>query len=116
MQGVAIKKGPRFEKDVVEYLRKHGFPHAERRVMGGANDRGDVAGVPGVCMEIKNTVSINMGLAMKEATIEARNANVPFKAVVFKRIQKPVEQAYVLLELSDLVTLIASARLTGDQP
>ena len=40
-----MKKGPLFEKQVVVYLQRAFGDTIERRVMGGANDRGDVAGV-----------------------------------------------------------------------
>ena len=41
-----MKRGPLFEKQVVVFLRRvFGDGTIERRVMGGKDDRGDVAGV-----------------------------------------------------------------------
>jgi hypothetical protein len=58
-----MKKGPLFEKQVVTYLcEAFDAPDIERRVQGGANDRGDVAGVwwhgrPFV-LEVKNRTAV----------------------------------------------------------
>jgi len=70
-----VKKGPLAEAQVVQCLREHGWPHAERRVMGGRNDRGDVAGIPGVVIEVKNSPDYVRELAgwVDEAKAEGRN-------------------------------------------
>ena len=70
-----MKKGPLFEAQVVAYLRENGFPHAERRVMGGSRDRGDVAGIPGLVIEDKNSPEYVRKLAtwLDEANEEAAN-------------------------------------------
>jgi hypothetical protein len=94
-----VKRGPLFEKHVVEYLRSEGFDKAERRVMGGSNDRGDIAGIPNVCLEVKNTGVMQMGAAVAEAEKEASNAGARWWSVVFKRRQKGVERAYVVIDL-----------------
>ena len=60
----AKRKGPAFEGQVVSYLREHGFPQAERRVMGGSRDRGDVAGVPGWVLELKATRALDLAEAL----------------------------------------------------
>ncbi|MCP4962263.1 MAG: hypothetical protein GY925_23715 [Actinomycetia bacterium] len=46
-------KGARGERDVVDYLNANGYPHAERRLSGAADDRGDIIGIPGVTIEVK---------------------------------------------------------------
>lgn len=94
-----MKKGPQFEKAVVEFLRSDGWTNAERRVQGGSRDAGDVAGIPNVCLEIKNTGVMEMGRAMAECEKEAVNAKASFFAVIFKRRQKPVEASYVVMTL-----------------
>lgn len=38
---------------VVQYLREHGFPNAERTALHGCNDVGDITGTPGICWEVK---------------------------------------------------------------
>ena len=69
--GVPVKKGPLAEKQVVEFLQANGFPHAERRVMGGANDRGDVAGIPGLVIEVKNQAKMTLAEWVDEAERES---------------------------------------------
>ena len=40
--------------DAIAYLRSHGFRHAEHRSREGEDDdRGDIAGIPGVVIEVK---------------------------------------------------------------
>jgi hypothetical protein len=72
-----VKKGPLFESQVVAFLQEHGFPFAERRVMGGSRDRGDVAGIPGLVIEDKNSPEYLRKLAswLDEANEEAANAD-----------------------------------------
>ena len=50
----AKKKGTAAESAVVETLRTHGFRYAERRAGQGSHDRGDISGLPGVVIEVKN--------------------------------------------------------------
>jgi Holliday junction resolvase len=45
-------KGTAAEREVVRYLQTW-WPAAERRALSGNKDKGDVAGIPGVCIEIK---------------------------------------------------------------
>jgi len=46
-------KGSSAERDVVNWLKKW-FPYAERRIAGAHLDKGDIAGVNGVVIEVKN--------------------------------------------------------------
>jgi hypothetical protein len=85
-----MKKGPLFEKQVVVYLQR-AFDSAsiERRVMGGANDRGDVAGLywqgrPFV-LEVKNRNRVELAAWMGELADECGNADTDMGAVVFHR-------------------------------
>lgn len=102
------RKGAQFETDVAAYLKHNGFPDAERRVMGGSLDRGDIAGVPGWCLELKNLASVAEGvrIAIDEARIEAVNAGAEHFAGVVKRRQKPVSEAFVVMPLAEFVELI----------
>ena len=68
-----MKKGPRFEAQIVQYLNENGFPNAERRVMGGARDRGDVAGIPALVIESKNQERQTLAEWLDEALEEAAN-------------------------------------------
>ena len=66
-----MKKGPLAEALVVRCLQEHGWPYAERRVMGGVNDRGDVAGIPGLVIEVKNRGALALAEWVDEAVREA---------------------------------------------
>ena len=66
-----MKKGPLAEALVVQCLREHGWPYAERRVQGGQHDRGDVAGIPGVVIEVKNQQAMKLAEWVDEARKEA---------------------------------------------
>lgn len=102
-----MKKGPLFEAQVVEWLKANGFPYAERRVMGGANDKGDISGVPGVCLELKNQGAAALAAWVDEARVEAGNAGVDVFAVVHKRRGKgDPGEAYVTLPLVVFARLI----------
>lgn len=84
-----MKKGPLFEKQVVVYLRRAFGDSIERRVMGGKNDRGDVAGLywqgrPFV-VEIKNRTAVTPAQWFKELADECGNADTDLGAVVFHR-------------------------------
>lgn len=45
--------GTAAETAVVRWLNANGWPHAERRALHGAYDRGDITGTPGICWEVK---------------------------------------------------------------
>jgi len=68
---VTVKKGPLAEALVVRCLQEHGWPYAERRVMGGSRDRGDVAGIPGLVIEVKNRGALALAEWVDEAVSEA---------------------------------------------
>lgn len=103
----SVKKGPLFEAMVVAYLQSHGFPYAERRVLGGQKDRGDVAGIPGVCLELKNCKEMKLGPWLNEAADEADNANAEIFAVVHKRIGKgDPGEAFVTMPLRVFATIL----------
>lgn len=100
-----MKKGPLAEKQVVEYLQAHGFPNAERRVMGGKNDKGDVAGVPWT-LEIKNRTLDQLADAMNEARRESENAGTTRYAFIKKRRGKSIDHAYCVMPLWLLAELM----------
>lgn len=102
----AKRKGSAFETAVVAYLAEHGFPLAERRVMGGTRDRGDVAGIPGWTLELKATRDLDLAGALTEAKTEAAHAGTLDYAAVIKRRMHPVGSAYVVLTLDRFTHLL----------
>lgn len=85
-----MKRGPLFEKMIVEDLRKtFGKGLIERRVMGGKNDRGDVAGVffhgREFVIEAKNVKQLRPKKFFDELEVECGNADTDMGAIVFHR-------------------------------
>ena len=109
-----MKRGPLFEKQVVTYLQQaFESTSIERRVMGGKNDRGDVAGVfwqgrPFV-VEIKNRNRTELAAWMDELEAECGNADTDMGAVVFHRKgrgARSMGDQYVLMDLRTLARML----------
>lgn len=108
-----MKKGSAWEARIVAYLRQHGAPHAERRVMGGTSDRGDVAGIPGWVIEAKNTAAQSLAAWVDEAELERANDRAQFAVVWHHRRGKASPgDGYVTMTGATLVRLLAAAGYT----
>lgn len=99
------QKGTRGERLVVDHLIAAGF-QAERRALEGTADRGDVAGVPGWTIEVKNTTTHSLASWMDELNREQTRARTPYGALVVLRRMKPIGRAYAVMELDQLITLM----------
>ena len=66
MGNPAKAKGSKAERDVVTYLIEKGFKYAERRLAGAQEDKGDIAGVNGVCIEIKDHKTMALSTWLEE--------------------------------------------------
>jgi hypothetical protein len=77
-------KGTRWETAFVRWLQENGYPHAERRALHGTQDRGDVAGISGWVLELKDQQALRPSF-VDEAEREAANAGVRMFAAVMKR-------------------------------
>lgn len=110
----ARTKGTAWETAIVGYLRTVGAPHAERRALGGANDRGDIAGVPGVVIEAKSAARLELGAWLAEAEAERANDGAALAVVWHKRRGKasPAD-AYVTMTGAALAHLLAAAGYLG---
>lgn len=69
----ARDKGTKAESAVVAFLRQAGFPHAERRTMRGSRDTGDIAGLPGIVIEVKDHAKMTLAEWVDEAHQEGLN-------------------------------------------
>lgn len=78
-------KGTAAESAVVAYLREQGFVQAERRALRGTHDRGDIAGVIGTVIEVKNHARIELADWITQAKREAANDNADYGVVWHKR-------------------------------
>jgi len=67
----AKAKGTAAETAVVRFLQANGYPHAERRALAGFLDRGDVAGIPGLVIEVKTAARMELAQWVTEAKLEA---------------------------------------------
>lgn len=101
------RKGTAFEVAVVDYLRAHGFPFAERRAQRGVNDGGDIAGVIGWALEAKACKELNLAAWVTEAEKEASNSEARWWAVIAKRRMRSTGEAYVLMSLEMFCRLLA---------
>lgn len=101
------RKGTAFETAVVDFLRCHGFPYAERRALRGVRDTGDIAGIIGWVLELKNCREMDLAGWMTEAQKEAMNDGSWRHAVIHKRRSKGVRDAYVTLPLWVFADLLA---------
>ncbi|ONK10354.1 hypothetical protein [Streptomyces sp. MP131-18] len=84
-------KGTKAETEVVKYLRQW-WPAAERRALSGAKDKGDVAGIPGVVVEVKAAQRQLIGPWQRETFAEKKHALASACLLVVKRPRKPVAQ------------------------
>ncbi|MFD5107148.1 hypothetical protein [Streptomyces cinereoruber] len=89
-------KGTRAESEVVRYLQNW-WPTAERRALSGNKDKGDVAGIPGVVVEVKAAATQQLAAWTRETWIEMENAEATCCVLVVKRPYKAAAQwdAYV---------------------
>lgn len=107
----ARQAGSRFEREIADYLAEHVDDRIDRRVKGGAKDKGDIGGLrhlgQKVAIECKNTSRINLGTWMNEAHTAMGNDDAGVGLVIHKRHGKgqPGDQ-WVTLTLADFVALI----------
>jgi hypothetical protein len=78
-------KGTAAETAVVRYLQAAGFVQAERRALNGTADRGDIAGIPSVVIEVKNCARQELPAWVAEAELERDNDNATLGVVWHKR-------------------------------
>lgn len=111
MTTASKRKGSEAERDVVKYLRRRGWSSAERAYGAGRpDDVGDISGLEGVCIEVKNQKQINLAGWVEELIVEMRNARAETGAVVHKRRGKSsVAEWYATMPVSDWVDLLRKA-------
>jgi len=102
-------KGSQAERDVVKYLQEW-FPYAERRLAGATLDKGDISGINGVCIEIKNHAKLDLAGWLAELELETKNAKAWTGVVIHKRKGKgnPADW-YATLPVSVWVELLRKA-------
>lgn len=104
----AKQKGTLAETAVADYL-KQTFPAVERRTLSGKNDKGDIAGVPGCVVEVKNQRSYKIHEWMKETETERLNADAELGILVIKPNGvgvANVSQWWVVVSLETITKLV----------
>lgn len=119
MNAKGIKaKGRDAENGVVEYLKRHGFPHAERRRLRGVRDAGDVAGITGTVIEVKNEKRINLSGWLSELEREmaqAEGTSLGF-VVAKRRGTANAGDWYAVMTLRQLTELLSRIRALEPHP
>jgi hypothetical protein len=110
-------KGTAWETMIVNYLREHGVPYAERRALGGIQDRGDVAGIHRVVIEAKSAVRIDLAGWVDEAEAERKNDRADVGVAWVKRRGKTSPGAgYVIMTGESLVRLLWAGGYIPEDP
>lgn len=78
------RKGTAAETAVVTFLRERGALHVERRALAGSTDKGDIAGVIGTVIEVKDCARDELPTWLAEAAVEKSNAGASLGVVWHK--------------------------------
>jgi hypothetical protein len=79
------RKGSAAELAVAKWLRRKGWLNAERSRAGWQDDRGDIDGLPGVVIEVKNQKKMDIPGWLDELDVEMHNAKAWTGVLVVKR-------------------------------
>ena len=106
----ARQKGTSWETQIVRYLNENGYPGADRSPLRGNKDRGDVAGIPGVCIEAKNCKTLTPSVWLDELAVEMTNGDAETGVVIAKRRgTTDVGKSYALMPVSVWLALLKEA-------
>jgi len=97
MKASAKRKGVETEVKLVEWLRVNGARYAERRHLSGANDKGDIGAIPGVCLDAKSGVKMQPLKWLREIVKEVRNSGADTGAVIVRPKGKPDPDDWVVM-------------------
>lgn len=104
-------RGTKHETNVVNYLRANGFPHAERRTLSGAKDRGDINAAADLVIECKSQARHSLAEWVDEANAEGVNAGADIALVwAHRRGKGSAGDGYVILDGATATRLL---RLAG---
>lgn len=111
-------KGTLAETKLAQWLQANGWPWAERRTLYGSSDRGDITGVPGVAIEVKNVKQPTYTAWLREAEAERINANAQIGVLVHKPHGMSAEtpgEWIVVMRVKDFFPLLQLAGITTSQ-
>ena len=105
-------KGSRAELAVARYLQEAGWPYAERSRAGWTDDRGDIDGIPGVVVEVKDCKRHDLSGWLAELEVETANARaVTGVLVVKRRLHTNPADWYAITRLGDWAAMAKDAGL-----
>jgi hypothetical protein len=114
------RKGNSAELAVAKWLREWGWVNAERSRAGWQDDRGDIDGVPGVVVEVKNQKTIDIPGYLAELEVEMENADAwTGVCIVKRRGSVDVDDWYAMMPASvwaQLLTMIEFPTETPNTP
>lgn len=92
-------KGTKAETAVVRYAIQCGWPHAERRALSGTGDRGDITGIIGVCIQVKDVADPKFSKWFKDTLEQAGRCDDALPILIHKRRMKNIRKwdAYIPL-------------------
>jgi Holliday junction resolvase len=79
------RKGNAAERAVVDWLRRHGFPQARRTQAGTRHDVGDIDGVEGFAIEVKNHARIDLAGWVAQMLAEMEHKGAENGVVIAKK-------------------------------
>lgn len=89
------RKGATAERDLVRWLRANGYPDARRYLAGDGRQPGDIDGLPGVVLEVKNAARFNLSGWLSQADAESPAGALPFVVIRLPRETDPARWALV---------------------
>ena len=102
--------GTRFETLIARYLQTAGFPHAERRALQGALDKGDIGGCGPLVYECKAAKRHELSSWIEETVSETRNAGADYGILVVKRQGVGTgEGQYAIMRMEEMARLLKQA-------
>jgi hypothetical protein len=100
------RAGAAYEAAVRDYLQAHGFPQCERPALWGRRDRGDLLGVDGFVVQVRNTNRIDLAGAVDDAKVQAGNNGSGWPVAIVKRKGRGVGGSYVVMELETWAEMV----------
>lgn len=100
---------------MVRLAREMGWPYAERRALTGGKDRGDITGIPGVVIQVKDVVKQSVGKWQEDTLQQMFNDDSLTCILVVKTKYKNVREwdtyipMYQLLYESDSMSFAFTA-------
>lgn len=100
------RKGGRFERELVQFLKENGFPHAERRALRGADDRGDIVGIPGLVIEAKSHNRLDLPGWLDQLREEKERDGGSDGAVIARRRNHWIGKSYFVMDAIDGIKML----------